>query len=109
MRLAGGRGERPRASLTHQVHIPLEAATKTSKGLAFVKFHDPAHALVAFRARDGAIFQGRLLHVIPAVDLKPRPQAPASLKQQRLEAKRASAGKDFNWSVLYMNLSLIHI
>ena len=103
MRLAGGRGERPRASLTHQVHIPLEAATKTSKGLAFVKFHDPAHALVAFRARDGAIFQGRLLHVIPAVDLKPRPQAPASLKQQRLEAKRASAGKDFNWSVLYMN------
>ena len=87
----------------NQVHIPLDASTKASKGLAFVKFHDPSHALVAYRARDGAIFQGRLLHVLPAVDLAPKPTAAASLKQKRLESKRAQAGKDFNWSMLYMN------
>lgn len=84
------------------MHIPLDAATKASKGLAFVKFHDAAHALVAYRSRDGAVFQGRLLHVIPAVDLKSKPEK-KSLKSQRLDAKRASAGKAFNWSVLYMN------
>ena len=40
--------------------------------------------------------------MLPAVDLQPKPAAP-SLKQKRHEAKRALAGKDFNWSVLYMN------
>lgn len=85
------------------MHIPLDAQTKASKGLAFVKFHDAAHALLAFRGRDGAIFQGRLLHVLPAVSLAPKPTHPASLKQKRLDAKKALAGKDFNWSMLYMN------
>ncbi|WFD35547.1 Multiple RNA-binding domain-containing protein 1 [Malassezia cuniculi] len=86
-----------------QVHIPLDPTTKASKGLAFVRFDDPNHALVAYRARDGAIFQGRLLHVIPAVELRPKPDTPATLKQQRAEARRATAGKDFNWNMLYMN------
>jgi len=85
------------------VHIPLDPQTKASKGLAFVKFHDAAHALLAFRGRDGAIFQGRLLHVLPAVSLAPKPTHPATLKQKRLDAKKAQAGKDFNWSMLYMN------
>lgn len=58
---------------------------------------------MAYRARDGAIFQGRLLHVLPAVDVRPKPAAPATLKQQRAEARRATAGKDFNWNMLYMN------
>ncbi|WFD29563.1 Multiple RNA-binding domain-containing protein 1 [Malassezia sp. CBS 17886] len=86
-----------------QVHIPLDPATKASKGLAFVTFTDPANALVAFRARDRAVFQGRLLHVLPAVSVKPKPEGAATLKQKRLEARRASAGKDFNWGMLYMN------
>lgn len=85
------------------MHIPLDAETKASKGLAFVKYHDPAHALLAYRGRNGAIFQGRLLHVLPAVDLTPKPAAPATLKQKRHAAQRANAGKDFNWSMLYMN------
>lgn len=85
------------------MHIPLDAESKASKGLAFVKYMDPAHALLAYRGRNGAIFQGRLLHVLPAVDLKPKPEAPATLKQKRLATQRANAGKDFNWSMLYMN------
>ena len=81
----------------------MDAQTKTSKGLAFVKFADPAHALLAYRGRDGAIFQGRLLHVLPAVDLAPKPLASSTLKQKRWEAKKAMAGKDFQWGMLYMN------
>ena len=81
----------------------MDAQTKTSKGLAFVKFADPAHALLAYRGRDGAIFQGRLLQVLPAVDLAPKPLASSTLKQKRWEAKKAMAGKDFQWGMLYMN------
>ncbi|PKI83001.1 Multiple RNA-binding domain-containing protein 1 [Malassezia vespertilionis] len=87
----------------NQVHISLDPHSKASKGLAFVTFDDPAHALVAYRARDGAIFQGRLLHVLPAVDLQPKPQSSATLKQKRHEARRTTSGRDFNWSMLYMN------
>lgn len=86
-----------------QVHIPLDAQSKASKGLAFVKFVDPSHALLAFRGKDGAIFQGRLLHVLPAVSPVPKPQSSGSLKQKRHEAKKAMAGKDFQWGMLYMN------
>ncbi|SPC63834.1 probable RNA-binding protein [Ustilago sp. UG-2017b] len=90
-----------------QVHIPLDKQTKTSKGLAFISFTDPAHALAAFRAKDGSTFQGRLLHLLPAVN-KESPTAaedkkPATLKQARADAKKQEAGKDFNWSMLYMS------
>ncbi|EPQ30657.1 uncharacterized protein PFL1_01558 [Pseudozyma flocculosa PF-1] len=86
-----------------QVHIPLDKDTKASKGLAFVTFGDPAHALSAYRAKDGATFQGRLLHLIPAVDKHPKPDAPKTVKQTKHEKRKAEAGKDFNWGMLYMN------
>ena len=45
-------------------------ATRKSKGIALVQFMDPKDAEAAFAALDGSIFQGRLLHVLPA---KPPP------------------------------------
>lgn len=90
-----------------QVHIPLDKQTKASKGLAFVSFSDPAHALAAYRAKDGSTFQGRLLHLLPAVN-KDAPadtdsKKAATLKQARAEQKKQDAAKDFNWSMLYMS------
>ncbi|EST05859.1 RNA recognition motif domain protein [Kalmanozyma brasiliensis GHG001] len=90
-----------------QVHIPLDKSTKASKGLAFVSFTDPSHALAAYRAKDGSTFQGRLLHLLPAVN-KDAPaegdtKKAATLKQARAEQKKDDAAKDFNWSMLYMS------
>ncbi|CBQ71105.1 probable RNA-binding protein [Sporisorium reilianum SRZ2] len=90
-----------------QVHIPLDKQTKASKGLAFVSFSDPAHALAAFRAKDGSTFQGRLLHLLPAVNKDAPADADskkaATLKQARADQKKQDAAKDFNWSMLYMS------
>lgn len=36
------------------------------KGFGFVSFMLPEHADTAFKARDGTIFQGRVLHLLPA-------------------------------------------
>lgn len=66
-------------------------------------FETPAHALAAYRAADGSTYQGRLLHLLPAVDLRPRPDAPKTLKQSKSEERKAKADKDFNWSMLYMS------
>ncbi|ETS60854.1 hypothetical protein PaG_04771 [Moesziomyces aphidis] len=93
-----------------QVHIPLDKQTKASKGLAFVSFSDPAHALAAYRAKDGSTFQGRLLHLLPAVN-KDAPadtdKKAATLKQTRADQKKQDATKDFNWSMLYMSADAV--
>ncbi|CAO1615917.1 unnamed protein product [Parajaminaea phylloscopi] len=90
-----------------QVHITLDRSTKASKGMAYVSYDDPAHALAAFRAADGSTFQGRLLHLLPAVSLRPRPDGPVSLKQSRADDRKANADKDFNWSSLYMSADAV--
>ena len=41
-------------------------ATRKSRGIALVQFAETADAAAAAAALDGAIFQGRLLHVLPA-------------------------------------------
>ena len=84
---------------------------KGSKGLAFITYARPQDALAAFEALNKKPFQGRILHIMGAVDRnnsaattghgdKARP-----LKEQRSEKRKAAAGKEFNWAMLYMNVS----
>jgi multiple RNA-binding domain-containing protein 1 len=84
--------------------------TKGSKGLAFITYARPEDAIAAFRALDKKAFQGRLLHIIGAVDRNNNAVTsdhnPKSLKGQRSEKRRATAGKEFNWGMLYMNVSI---
>ncbi|KAI0246672.1 hypothetical protein BJV78DRAFT_1286200 [Lactifluus subvellereus] len=92
-----------------QIHIPIDSVTKESKGLAFVTYAQSQDALTAFRALDRKSFQGRLLHIIGAVDRDNNTATidsgskPKSLKEQQKEKRKAAAGKEFNWSMLYMN------
>lgn len=46
--------------------LSFSRATQKSKGFAYVQFMDAEGALAAKEALDGAIFQGRLLHVLAA-------------------------------------------
>ncbi|KAH7098273.1 RNA-binding domain-containing protein [Auriculariales sp. MPI-PUGE-AT-0066] len=93
-----------------QVHIPLDSNTKTTKGLAFVTYSTPEEATAAREALDGTTFQGRLLHIIPAIDRRPA-EAPSdfkgTLKNQRADQRKKTAGKDFNWAMLYMNADAV--
>lgn len=49
-----------------EVHIPIEKETKKPKGFAYILYLLPEHALKAFLELDKSIFQGRILHVLPA-------------------------------------------
>ncbi|KAF7421208.1 Multiple RNA-binding domain-containing protein 1 [Pleurotus ostreatus] len=92
-----------------QVHIPLDSLTKQSKGLAYVTFRQSSCALAAFEALDRKSFQGRLLHILPAVDRKGNIQIEEgsgrkkTVKDERNQSRKSAAGKEFNWSMLYMN------
>lgn len=92
-----------------QVHIPIDRLSKQSKGLAYVTFKQPTSALSAYEALDKTSFQGRLLHIIPAVDRKGKFEVlegegkKQTLKDERSSRRKATAGREFNWSMLYMN------
>ncbi|KAG5531353.1 hypothetical protein RHGRI_026095 [Rhododendron griersonianum] len=49
-----------------QVHLVIDKDTKRSKGIAYVAYTLPESAARALDELDNSIFQGRLLHVMPA-------------------------------------------
>ncbi len=71
---------------TAQVHIPLDKQTKASKGLAFVSFSDPAHALAAYRAKDGSTFQAVCS---TCSRLSTRTRLPTRTRRRRRSSRRA--------------------
>jgi multiple RNA-binding domain-containing protein 1 len=84
-------------------------AAATGKGFAYILFEDADAAVAAFKSMDGAVFQGRLLHILPAsvkreskVDEYTLSKMP--LKQQkRIKQKTQASSSTFNWNSLYMN------
>lgn len=73
-------------------------------------FAKPTCALAAYEALDRRSFQGRLLHVLAAVDRKGKIQVEEgegkkkTVKDEKESKRKAMAGRDFNWSMLYMNV-----
>ncbi|KAJ7228150.1 hypothetical protein GGX14DRAFT_538560 [Mycena pura] len=92
-----------------QVHIPLDPVSKRSKGVAYATFCLAANALAAYESLDRKSFQGRLIHILAAVDRKPKFEVVEgegrknTVKGERQAQRKAAAGKEFNWSMLYMN------
>lgn len=92
-----------------EVHVALDTRTGKSKGFAYVLFKNPKDAAEAYIALDKQIFQGRLLHILPAdakkdhrldeFDLKNMPLK----KQKELKRKAAASKQSFSWNSLYMN------
>lgn len=76
-------------------------------------FDDPIAAIGAFRDLDGSIFQGRLLHILPAAvkrenKLDDFAVSQLPLKKQKLLHKRAEASTStFNWNSLFMNTDAV--
>ncbi|OAX31720.1 hypothetical protein K503DRAFT_805836 [Rhizopogon vinicolor AM-OR11-026] len=62
-----------------------------------------------YKALNKKLFQGRLLYIIPAVDRKGKFEVEdgegkkKSLKDERNSRRKATAGREFNWSTSYMN------
>jgi multiple RNA-binding domain-containing protein 1 len=82
--------------------------------MAYVKFKHGPHALEAFQKLDGTVFQGRLLHILPALDRQTRSDAEKSqaVKNKKLDAKKQVAVKKnhlWDWGALYMNVSVLTV
>ncbi|KAJ6388412.1 hypothetical protein OIU77_026896 [Salix suchowensis] len=97
-----------------QVHLVVDKDTKRSKGLAYIHYTVPESAARALEELDNSIFQGRLLHVMPAKqkilsnkqetsDLLS--QGSKTLKQRRQEEKKAAeaSGDTRAWNSLFFH------
>lgn len=86
----------------------MDPTTKQHKGIAFVTFTQPSNAVAAYEALDKKPFQGRLLHILGAVDRRGKAQgggeSKKSVKDDKAAKRKSLAGRDFNWSMLYMNV-----
>ncbi|KAK2592378.1 Multiple RNA-binding domain-containing protein 1 [Conoideocrella luteorostrata] len=96
-----------------EVHLPVTAAGST-KGFALVLFADPSDAVKAFQALDGATFQGRIIHIIPANAKREQGLdefgiSNLPLKKQNMMRKKAEAAStSFKWNSLYMSQDAVN-
>lgn len=92
-----------------EVHIAIDTRTGKSKGFVYIQYSRNDDAVSAYHALDKQIFQGRLLHILPAekkkdhrldeFDLKNLPLK----KQRELKRKEQASKSQFSWNSLYMN------
>ncbi|KAG8974357.1 Multiple RNA-binding domain-containing protein 1 [Tulasnella sp. 425] len=97
-----------------QIHIVVDSKSHRSKGTAYIRYANPPDALAAYEAMDGKDLQGRLIHILPALDPpSARPLARngaqadssrnKSLKETAMDKRKENAGSEFNWAMMYMN------
>lgn len=77
--------------------------------MGYIRFKDPTDALTAYEAMDGRDLQGRLVRILPAADKVDRRTVTDGVEKKHLrektaEKKKANAGREFNWAMLYMNV-----
>ncbi|KNC78666.1 hypothetical protein SARC_08914 [Sphaeroforma arctica JP610] len=90
-----------------ECHMPLDKDTKKPKGVAFVTFVLPEHAVRAMEVMDKHVWQGRLMHILPA---RPRAEekkeeeskAGSSYKKKSEADRKSKAGAEYTWNTLFM-------
>lgn len=91
-----------------QVHLPIAKDTKRSKGLAYILFMLPDDALKAYSALDGTIFQGRLLHILPAKEQPSEHVDNANnYKAKKEQELKASSSSSHNWNSLFIRSDVV--
>jgi len=93
-----------------EVNMPIDNFSKKPKGYAYVTFMFPEHAVKTFNEFDGTIFQGRMLHIIPAKskeEAKEDQSQHVTLKSKRETDKKKTANSGYNWNTLFVNQDAI--
>ncbi|CAH1429648.1 unnamed protein product [Lactuca virosa] len=93
-----------------QAHLVVDKETKRSKGIAYILYALPESAARALEDLDNSIFQGRLLHIMPAkqkiLPVKKDDSAihTKTFKQQREDKRKKSenSGDTRAWNSLFM-------
>jgi RNA recognition motif-containing protein len=89
-----------------EVNIPIDNFSKKPKGFAYVTCMFPEKAIKAFNDLDGTIFQGRMLHIIPAKSKREDVEdenAHKTFKNKKDEELKKKSQSSHNWNSLFIN------
>lgn len=93
------------------MHVSKDSRSGKSKGFAYVQLINQEEANAALDNLDGNPFQGRLLHIMPALMKKQTGLDQFAIsklplkRQQHIKRKAEAASSTFNWNSLYMSVS----
>lgn len=96
-----------------QIHVPIDSRSGETKGIAFALFEDSERAVSAYQSLDGIVFQGRILHILPAAAKREKKLDDFALsrlplkKQRQIQRKSDAASTFFNWNAMYMNADAV--
>ena len=99
-----------------EVTVPLDKTTNRPTGLGFVTFMLPEHAVRAYEALDGQVYQGRLLHILPGRQRRGRHQAReeseesksgSSFKKKKEREQKSQSGSGHNWNALFLGANSV--
>eukprot|EP00794_Sanderia_malayensis_P013983 gene13983-15441_t len=96
-----------------EVHLPIDKTTKRVTGIGFVTFVMPEHAVKALNELDGTVFQGRLLHVLPARTKRVTPSdqyssdSKSSYKKEKDAKVKSLSGSGHNWNTLFLGQNAV--
>ena len=94
-----------------EITLPFDHSQHRGKGFAYVKFKTTESAVNAFEKLDRYVFQGRLLHLIPAAK-KPETEvnvrANSSYKLQLARELKTRAKNSTTWNTLFINPDTIN-
>ena len=86
----------------------VDSESKQNKGIGFVTFMFPEHAIKAFNELDGSVFHGRMLHILPAktkvekTGLGPGFSAGSSYKTEKSQNTAKNNQSSHNWNALFI-------
>ena len=93
--------------------MPVDVKTGKVKGFAYVEFEEGDSAINAYKELDSQIFQGRLLHILPAeakrgttLDEFAISKLPLKV-QKKIQRKSQASTSTFNWNSLYMSADAV--
>ncbi|KAF8792023.1 putative RNA-binding protein 19 like protein [Argiope bruennichi] len=91
------------------VCVPIDFLTKKALGFAFVSYVFAEHAVKAFTELDGTIFQGRLLHLIPAQPKKEYEinENETNYKKKKEAKMKQMSGSSHNWNILFLGKNAV--
>jgi multiple RNA-binding domain-containing protein 1 len=89
-----------------EILYPLDKSSKKPKGYCFVLYLIPENAKTALEDLDKKIFQGRILHIIPARSKieKELELTESNYKKNQSILKKKNSGSSENWNPLFMRV-----
>ncbi|CAK9798743.1 Probable RNA-binding protein 19 [Anthophora quadrimaculata] len=94
-----------------EVNLPIDRTTRKPKGFGTVTFLMAEHAAKAYSQLDGSIFDGRMLHLLPAKakfnPMEELDEKGLTYKQKKELQAKATAGSSHNWNTLFLGQNAV--